>query len=500
MNAHSLLVKQRLDKLENIKKLGFNPYPYSYDQTHHATEILTKYSKLKKEEKTKDKVSLAGRIMTLRVMGKASFGHIQDQSGKIQFYIREDEVGKKLYELFKNLDLGDIIGIKGTIFRTKMGEVSVWIKDLQLLAKSLEPLPEKWHGLKDTEIRYRQRYLDLIVNTEVREVFIQKAKIIKAIREFLDKQDFLEVETPNLQLSYGGASAKPFTTHLNALNLDVFLSVSPELYLKRLIVGGYEKVYTICKNFRNEDIDTTHNPEFTMMEFYYTYVNYEKLMEMTEELIPKIAKEINGSYEIKLSDLTLNFRPPFKRVKFKDLVLKETDIDIDKCRDLESLKREIEKKRISNVNVREARHYGALMDELYKRVCRPKIIQPTFLTHYPLEMIALAKRNEKDPTKINSFQLLVNGTELVKAYDELNDPIDQKNRLEEQQTHLKKGDQAAMPLDEDFINALKVGMPPTAGYGLGIDRLTMTILGKESIRDVIPFPFMKPQTENTNKN
>ncbi len=497
MDIENILVRQRLDKLETIKKLGFNPYPHSYSQTHHAQEILEKYSKLKKEEKTKDKVSVAGRIMTLRAMGKASFGHLQDQSGKIQFYIREDEVGEKLYSLFKNLDLGDIIGIEGTIFRTKMGEITVWVKKLEILSKSLQPLPEKFHGLTDTEIRYRQRYLDLIVNPEVKETFIKRTKIIKLIRTFLDNQGFLEVEIPNLQLNYGGASARPFKTHLNALNMNLFLSISPELYLKRLIVGGYEKVYTICKNFRNEDIDTAHNPEFTMMEFYYAYANYEKLMKITEELIPKLVKEINGSYEVTIANKKINFKPPFKRIKFKDLILKETNIDIDKCKTFESLKQEIIKKKLLHVNIKNKNHYGALMDELYKRVCRPNIIQPTFLTHYPVEMIALAKRNEKDPSKINSFQLLVNESELVKAYDELNDPIDQRERLEEQQVLLKKGDEVAMPLDEDFLNALEVGMPPTAGYGLGIDRLIMTITGKDSIKDVILFPFMKPLNESS---
>ncbi len=496
MEQENSLIKQRLEKLEAIKKLGFNPYPHSYNQTHHTDEILNKYSKLKKEEKTKDKVSVAGRIMTLRMMGKASFGHLQDQSGKMQFYIREDEVGEKLYLLFKNLDLGDIVGIEGTIFCTKTGEVSIWVKRLEILSKSLQPLPEKFHGLQNTEIRYRQRYLDLTVNPEVRETFVKRTKIISTIREYFNNQGFLEVETPLLQSTYGGASAKPFKTHLNALNIDLFLSISPELYLKRLVVGGFEKVYTICKNFRNEDIDTTHNPEFTMLEFYYAYANYEKLMEMTEELVPKLVKEVNGTYEVPLGNIKLNFKPPFKRIKFKDFILKETGIDIDKTKDLESLKKEIEKKKIPNVNVKEAKHYGTLMDELYKRVCRSKIIQPTFLTNYPVEMIALAKRNEKDPSKINSFQLLVNGSELVKAYDELNDPIDQKNRLEEQQSLLKRGDEAAMPLDKDFINALEVGMPPTAGYGMGIDRLIMTITAKDSIKDVILFPFMKPQADS----
>jgi lysyl-tRNA synthetase class 2 len=485
------LVEERIKKLEELKKLGIDPYPQIFNKTHNAIEILEKFKDLAKEEKTDFKVSMAGRIMTKRDMGKAAFAHIQDVSGKIQIYVREDEITEKKYEIFKKLDLGDIIGIEGIVFRTKMGEISIKVKDLKLLTKSIQVLPEKFHGLKDTEIRYRQRYTDLIVNPEVREIFMKRARTIKMIKEYLDKKEFLEVETPLLQKTYGGASAKPFITHLNALNMEVFLSISPELYLKRLVVGGFERVYTICKNFRNEDIDTNHNPEFTMLEFYYAYANYEKLMEMTEELVPQLVKEINGSYEIKQNNQTLNFKPPFKRIKFKDLILKETGIDIDKTKDFEDLKKEIIKKKLPNVNVKDAKSYSSLMDELYKRVCRPNLIQPTFLTHYPVEMIALAKRNEKDPTKINSFQLLVNGAEIVKAYDELNDPIDQRNRMEEQQKLLKKGDKEAMPLDEDFLNALEMGMPPTAGYGMGIDRLMMLLTNQDSIKEVILFPFMK---------
>jgi len=491
MNTEDQLIAQRIEKLNQIRASGVNPYPYNFNQKDHASEILEKYKKLKNHEVTKEKVSIAGRIMTIRLMGKASFLHIQDETGKIQAYVRQDDIGEKSYELFKKFDMGDIIGIEGIIFSTKAGEISVWAKKIELLCKSIRPLPEKWHGLKDTEIRYRKRYLDLISNPEVKEVFIKRVQIIKEIRKFLDKEGFLEVETPLLQPVYGGASAKPFKTHLNALDMEVFLSISPELYLKRLIVGGFERVYTICKNFRNEDIDTTHNPEFTMMEFYYAYQNYEKLMEMTEELIPDLVKNLNGTYDIKVEGKDISFKPPFKRIKFRDFILNETGIDIDKTKDFESLKKEIEKKKIKNVDVRNAKNYGNLMDELYKRVCRPKIISPTFLTHYPVEMIALAKRNDKDPTKINTFQLIVNGAELVKAYDELNDPIDQRNRLEEQKINMKKGDQEAMPFDEDFVNALEVGMPPTAGYGLGIDRLAMFLLEKDSIKDVILFPFMK---------
>ncbi|MBI5392177.1 lysine--tRNA ligase [Candidatus Woesearchaeota archaeon] len=494
MDTYKKLIEERIKKIEELKAINVNPYPQIFNKTNNAADILEKYKNLDKEEKTNNIVSIAGRVMTLRGMGKASFCHIQDETGKIQVYIRQEEI-KGQYEVLKKVDLGDIIGIKGTVFRTKTGEISVWAKEIKLLTKSIQPLPEKFHGLKDQETKYRQRYLDLITDQDVKETFKKRTKIIKMVREFLDNYGFLEVETPTLQTTYGGASAKPFKTHLNALNMDVFLSISPELYLKRLVVGGFERVYTICKNFRNEDIDTTHNPEFTMMEFYFAYANYEKLMAMTEELIPNMIKEINGSYEMKIGVDVINFKPPFKRIKFNDFIKDETGIDIDKCRDFESLKKEIVKRKIPNMNINEAKHYGNLLDELYKRVCRPKITQPTFLTHYPVEMIALAKRNEDDPTKINTFQLLVRGAEIVKAYDELNDPIDQRKRLEEQQVLLKRGDQEAMPLDEDFLNALEIGLPPTAGYGLGIDRLVMLITGKESIKDVIFFPFMKKKEE-----
>lgn len=484
------LFKERLSKLKELRNWGIDPYPHSFDKKDKITDIVKEYSKLKKEEITKHKVSVAGRVMLIRNMGGASFFNIQDQEGNIQCYIRKDEV-KDSYKVFNKLDLGDIVGVEGIVFKTKTGELSVWVKKFELLTKALRPLPEKFHGLKDVEIRYRKRYLDLIVNPEVREVFIKRTKTIKLIREFLDEDGFLEVEVPVLQNIYGGASAKPFKTHLNSLNTDVFLSISPELYLKRLVVGGFEKIYTICKNFRNEDIDTAHNPEFTMLEFYEAYANYEKLMDMSEKLISKLAKEVNGGYEVELKGIKINLKPPFAKIKFRDFIFQETKIDIDTCKDFESLKKEIIKKNIPLVDIKNIKCYGALFDELYKRVCRPKIIQPTFLIHYPVEMIALAKRNEEDPSKIDTFQLIINGAEIIKAYDELNDPVDQKKRLEEQQSLLKKGSEEAMPFDEDFVNALEIGMPPTAGFGMGIDRLMMVLTGKDSIKDVIFFPFMK---------
>lgn len=482
------LIKERKEKLEELRTIT-NPYPQIFNQKNQIQEIIDEFNHFKAEEKSSKIFTIAGRIMLERSMGKAAFLNIQDQTNSLQLYLNQQET--KNYDITKLLDLGDIIGVEGYPFKTKKGELTLFVKELTILTKSLRPLPEKFHGIQDNEIKYRQRYLDLITNTESKETFIKRAQIIKIVRNYLDEQRFIEVETPNLQTTYGGASAQPFKTHMNALNMELFLSISPELFLKRLVVGGYERVYTICKNFRNEDIDTTHNPEFTMLEFYYAYANYEILMKMSEELISKLAKEISGSYKIK----ELNFKPPFKKITFRDLILKEANIDIEKHKDFESLKKEIIKKELKDIDLKKCSHYGNLMDELYKKVCRPKIIQPTFLTHYPVEMIALAKRNEKDPSKINSFQLIVEGAEIIKAYDELNDPLDQRQRLEEQQKLLKKGDTEAMPLDEDFLEALEIGMPPTAGFGMGIDRLTMMLTQKDSIKDVILFPFMKPKVE-----
>ena len=494
MGRQDQIINERLRKLKELREQGINPYPHSFDKKDSTLELQEKYKKLKNEEKAKYSAKIAGRLTGLRDLGKISFGVLQDEAGKIQIVSQEPETPKKTVELLKKyVDVGDFIGVEGTIFRTKRGELSILAKKIEILSKSISPLPEKWHGLQDKEERYRKRYLDLIMSPEVKLVFEKRAKIIDIIRNYLKEKKFLEVETPALQSIYGGASAQPFKTHLNALDIDLFLSISPELYLKRLIVGGYEKVFTICKNFRNEGIDRQHNPEFTMLEFYYAYQDYEKLIKMTEELLSKLVKEIVGSKKIEYQGKTLDFTTPFKRITFRDLVMKETGIDINKIKDFRSLKEEIKNKNLKDVQINTCRHYGDLLDELYKRICRPKLIQPTLLTHYPVEMIALAKRNEKDPAKINTFQLIIDGAEIVKAYDELNDPIDQKKRFLEQQKLLQEGVAEAMPLDNDFINALEVGMPPTAGYGLGVDRLTMLLTNQPSIRDVLLFPFMKPE-------
>ncbi|MBX4196891.1 lysine--tRNA ligase [Candidatus Pacearchaeota archaeon] len=494
MGRQDEITAERLKKLKELRDKGIDPYPQKFERKDTAADLQSKYKKLKNEGKDKYKATIAGRLMSFRDLGKIAFGVVQDATGKIQVVIEEKETPEKIKDFAKKyVDVGDFIGVEGPIFRTQRGELSVVVKDITLLSKSILPLPDKWHGLEDKEERYRKRYLDLVMDPKVKEVFLKREKIIDVVRGLLKEKEFVEVETPLLQAVYGGASATPFTTHLNALDIDLFLSISPELYLKRLIVGGFDRVFTICKNFRNEGIDFQHNPEFTMMEYYSAYDNYEFHIEFTEELFKRLLKELNMTAMIGYRGKQISLEPPFKKITFRDLIMDKAGIDIDKANTFDKLKSEIVKKKIANINLKEATHYGSLLDELYKRIARPSIIQPTFLTHYPVEMIALAKRNEKDKTKINSVQLIIDGAEILKAYDELNDPIDQEDRLKEQQKLLQSGAGEAMPYDDDFITALKYGMPPTAGYGMGIDRLTMLLTGQDSIRDVVLFPFMKPQ-------
>ncbi len=500
MGREDQIIDEKLKKLHALKAQRINPYPNKFDVKNYSAELQEKYKSLKKEYHKADKVKVAGRLLAIRDIGKIAFCTLRDSKGDIQIIIQEPETPKKTIEFFKKyIDSGDFIGVEGTIYRTKRGELSVITKSLELLSKSILTLPDKWKGLSDKEERYRKRYLDLIANPEVKQVFVTRAKIIDVLRKFLKDQEFLEVETPTLQTIYGGASATPFKTHLNALDIDLFLSISPELYLKRLIVGGYDRVFTICKNFRNEGIDAFHNPEFTMMEYYAAYKDYEYHIEFMEKFFNLVRKELHLKETIEYQGKNISLKTPFKRVKFRDLLLKEAGIDINKEKSFDSLKKTIESKKISGVNLTQYKHYGELLDELYKRVVRPRIIQPTFLTHYPVEMIALAKRDESDPSKINSVQLLIDGAEIMKAYDELNDPLDQEARLKEQAKLLNEGVEEAMPMDEDFIEALKYGMPPTAGLGMGIDRLTMILTNSPSIRDVIPFPFMKPINHKENK-
>ncbi len=493
MGREELIIQERLKKLHALRTAKIDPYPQIFEVEDYSEDLKETHKSLKNGGKSKKKVIIAGRLMSIRDFGKIAFGVVQDKKGNIQIALQSGETPPETQEFFKKyLDSGDIIGVEGTIWRTERGELSVLAKNITLLTKSILPLPEKWHGLQDKEERYRKRYVDLMIDSNVKKVFITREKIINCVRELLREKEFVEVETPTLQTLYGGASAAPFKTHLNALDIDLYLSISPELYLKRLVVGGIDRVFTICKNFRNEGIDYQHNPEFTMLEYYAAYKDYEFHMEFTEELFNRLRKELKLGDSIEYRGKKISLKTPFKRITFRELILKESGIDIDVTNDFIKLKKVIADKKIKDINLSECHHYGALLDELYKRVARPNIIQPTFLTHYPVEMIALAKRNKKDPTKINSVQLIIDGAEVCKAYDELNDPLDQEARLKEQQKLLVGGDESAMPLDDDFITALKYGMPPTAGYGMGIDRITMIITGQESLRDVILFPFMRP--------
>jgi lysyl-tRNA synthetase class 2 len=500
MSRQDEFVKERLKKLDTLKKQGINPYPQQSERSHTTAQLQHEHRALKPEHSTKNKATIVGRLMSFRDLGKIAFGTVRDGTGSIQIVLQEPATPPTIASFCKaSVDTGDIIEAGGTIFRTKRGELSLEVHQLRLLTKSLASLPDKWHGLEDKEERYRKRYIDLLMNPTAGETFKQRALILSTLRTYLAEEGFLEVETPALQSIYGGASAAPFTTHLNALNIPLYLSISPELYLKRLVVGGYERVYTICKNFRNEGIDRQHNPEFTMLEYYAAYQDYTYHIAFAEEFFKRLKKALNLDDEITYQGKKISLKLPFKRVTFRDLMLKEADIDIDQVNTFEKLKKEIQEKGLRDVDVRACTHYGALLDELYKRVVRPSIIQPTFLTHYPVEMIALAKRNEKDTSKINSVQLIIDGAEIIKAYDELNDPLDQEARLKEQAALLKEGTADAMPMDTDFIDALKIGLPPTAGYGMGIDRLTMLLTNSPSIRDVILFPFMKPEVLETKK-
>ncbi|MFA5303050.1 MAG: lysine--tRNA ligase [Candidatus Nanoarchaeia archaeon] len=483
-------INERLKKLHKIKELGINPYPQIVIKDKKSSaQLLEKYAKVS-EEKSKNAEEYAGRIMSFRSMGNIAFANLQDEFGTIQAVFQKKEV--KNYELLKLLDLGDLIVVKGNFFKTQKGQISINATSLTLAAKSIRPLPEKFHGLKDEEEIFRKRYLEAIMNPEVLEKFRKKSMIIKSIREFLGNKGFLEVFTPVLQATYGGASAEPFITHHNALNTDFYLRIATELYLKRLIVAGYDKIFELGTRFRNEGMDKSHLQEMLDLEFYWAYQDYEGLMKFTEEFISHILMKANGSLKITYQGQVLDFTPPYKRITFRQLLLDNTGIDIDLFKDVDLLRKEIMKRKIKDVDYKSPKHYGALLDELYKRTARQKIIQPTFMTDYPVEMIPLAKRKDSDPSKISSFQLLVNTWELIKAYNELNDPVDQRRRLIEQQEFLKLGDKEAHPLDEDFLQALEYAMPPVAGWGIGLERFCMMVMDEPNIKGAQFFPLMKP--------
>ena len=479
------LQQQRQDKLNQIKNLGLDSYPQpnlkDKDEVTKAREMMDRDT------------TVAGRIMSLRGHGKIMFADLHDRTGKIQLFFQEKTLGEEIKKT-KLFDLGDIITVTGKVFKTVAGEITIDVNKFQILSKNLRPLPEKWHGLKDVEERYRQRYVDLIVNPEVKEVFLVRTKLLTLMRKFLDDHGFIEVETPILQPIYGGASAKPFVTHHNTLDSDMYLRISDELYLKRMIVAGFEKVYEVSRDFRNEGVSRFHNPEFTQVEFYWAYVDYEVLMKFTEELIEYLLTNIKGSTKVIFQGKELDFTPPFKRLTFRDAIFNKTGIDIDKIKSEKDLLKIIKEKKLK-LDISDAIGLGALFDAIYKEYVRPYIIEPTYMMDYPASMIALAKRKHDQPDKIASFQLVAQGTELLKAYNELNDPKDQYDRWVDEEALAKKGNETAMQLDTDYIRALEYGMPPTAGWGMGIDRFTQFITDQPTIKDVILFPTMRPEEE-----
>ncbi|MBI2196397.1 lysine--tRNA ligase [Candidatus Daviesbacteria bacterium] len=477
------LQKERLKKLKNIQRLGINPYP-SKSNRKHTTQIARKMMG--------KKVVVAGRIRSLRNMGKITFADLEDATGKIQLFFSQAELPGEKYEFLTNFDIGDFIETSGEVFKTQAGEISVRVSDFKLLTKSLRPLPSSWYGLEDVEERYRQRYVDLIINPDVKRVFEVRSKVIKLLRNFMEDKDFTEVETPTLQPIYGGATAKPFTTHHNTLDIRLYLRISDELYLKRLVVGGYEKVFEICKDFRNEGIDRQHNPEFTMMEFYWAYADYEDLIKLTEEMVSKIVKAIHGKYTFEFEGQKLDFTPPFKRASFNDSVKQYSGIDLENIIAVDDLKRSIKEKGIK-LDLDGIVGFGPISDELYKTTARQKIKQPTFVIDHPYEMRPLAKRKEDNQTKSASFQLLAMGYELVNAYNELNDPQEQERQWKFQMKLAKEGLEEHQVLDEDYIRALEYGMPPTAGWGMGIDRFVSLLTNKHTLKDVILFPTLRPE-------
>ena len=479
--------KIREKKLKNLRRLGVDPYPISTKRTHTIKEVLDNFSKLEKQKKV---VVLVGRIRTIRKHGAITFVDVENGYGKIQAVFKKDALGKDDYQFFQDyFDIGDFIEVRGTLFKTKTKEKSILVEDYKLLAKSLRPLPEKWHGLKDIEERYRKRYLDLLFNPEIKMKFRLRSQIIKEIRNFLDKEDFIEVETPILQPIYGGATARPFKTHLNALNMDLYLRIAPELYLKRLLVGGFEKIYEIGKCFRNEGIDREHNPDFTILEFYIAYTDYNELMKFTERLLTEVIKKIFGTLIIKYQGKEINFTPPWQKIEFSDIFRKYINLKIEETKE-DTLK---EKAKNMGIKIPTCAKKSEIADEIYKKLCRPNIWQPTFILHYPIESKPLSKALDKDPRKSANFQLVAGGWELVNAFSELNDPLEQRRRFEEQEKLFKAGFEEAQRIDKDFLEALEYGMPPAAGFGMGIDRLVALLTNSHSLREVILFPTMRPR-------
>lgn len=480
------ILKVRREKLSALQESGSDPFIKTvYKKDAYSQNIIDKF-----EEFENKSVSVAGRLISKRIMGKASFCHIMDEAGKIQAYVKRDDIGEDNYADFKKLDIGDILGIEGEVFRTHMGEVSIKVSKFELLAKSLQPLPEKWHGLKDNDLRYRQRYVDLIVNPAVRQVFVSRSKIIKCIREFLDARGYLEVETPILQTEAGGAAARPFTTHHNTLDIDMYMRIATELHLKRLIVGGFEKVYEMGRIFRNEGMSVKHNPEFTTIELYEAYSDYFGMMELTESMFAYVCEKLHGTTKISYAGQEIDLTPPWNKISMIDAVKNETGADFGACQtDNEAIKL------AKSIGINEpSGTVGELLYAAFEEKVEHKLIQPTFIIDYPIDVSPLAKKKASDPWLTERFELFITGREMANAFSELNDPIDQKQRFLDQLKRRESGDDEAHIMDEDFILALEYGMPPTGGLGIGIDRMVMLLTDSASIRDVLLFPTMKPLT------
>jgi len=497
------LVAARRRKLEALRKRGVNPFPNDFRPDDTAASVQGRFGSQTREQldTCQDTVSVAGRIVAMRDFGRASFLHLHDRTGRIQAYVKRDVVGDDAFATFKEMDIGDFAGIAGRPFRTKTGELTVEVKALRLLAKALRPLPEKWHGLTDIEARYRQRYLDLIANPGVRELFVMRSRMIDRVRAFFTARDFIEVETPMMQPLPGGAAARPFVTHHNALDMDLFLRIAPELYLKRLLVGGFERVFEINRNFRNEGISVRHNPEFTMLEFYWAYATYDDLMRLTEELVVTLADELLGRRTLEYGDWAINLEPPWRRVSIPEYVANHAGVALDAilALDLETLKAAATKLTVPAERDYVA-HYGPaaagyLLVDIFEATAELELIQPTFVYQYPAAVSPLARRNAERPLFVDRFEAFVATRELANAFSELNDPDDQRARFEEQLEARAAGDQEAHPMDEDFVRALEHGMPPAAGEGIGIDRLVMLFTNSPSIRDVILFPHMRPEKQ-----
>ena len=480
----SEILQVRRDKLKALQDAGCDPFQITkFDVSHHAEEIKAQYDALENKE-----VTVAGRMMAKRIMGKASFAHVQDLSGKMQLYIARDSLGEEPYACFKKMDIGDIIGVKGTVFKTKTGEISLHVTELTLLSKSLQPLPEKFHGLTNVDTRYRQRYVDLITNPESKDTFIKRSKIISTIRRFLDAQGFMEVETPMLVSNAGGAAARPFETHFNALDEDFKLRISLELYLKRLIVGGLERVYEIGRVFRNEGLDTRHNPEFTLMELYQAYTDYHGMMDLTENMFRYVAQEVLGTTTITYNGVEMDLGKPFARITMVDAVKQYSGVDFKEIKTLEEARAAAD---AHHVEYEERHKKGDILNLFFETFVEHHLVQPTFVMDHPIEISPLTKKKPDDPEYVERFEFFMNGWEMANAYSELNDPIDQRERFAAQEEQFAAGDEEANHTDEDFLNALEIGMPPTGGIGYGIDRMCMLLTDSAAIRDVLLFPTMK---------